>query len=77
MWDSKHRDNLRIIPAEGFYDYEKVDETYNLQCVSYSDHNYTLRRVKLDILDFRPELYQSNSELLPMKAFRIQACISC
>ena len=35
VWDTCHRDNLKIIPAEGYYDYEMVADTYQLQCVNY------------------------------------------
>ena len=44
VWDNYHRDNLRIISAEGFHDYTKETDTYNLQCVAYGNQSYTLRR---------------------------------
>jgi hypothetical protein len=44
VWDSQHRDNLKIIPAEGYYDYEQLSETHNVNCVSYTDHDYSVRR---------------------------------
>ncbi|MDY6326163.1 MAG: hypothetical protein SPL47_02475, partial [Bacteroidales bacterium] len=44
VWDNYHRDNLRIISAEGFHDYTKETDTYNLQCVAYDNQSYTLRR---------------------------------
>ena len=44
IWDNYHRDNLKIIPAEGYYDYICEEDTYNLECVSYENHYYTLRR---------------------------------
>jgi hypothetical protein len=44
VWDNYQRDNLKIIPAEGFYDYEKVDDSYYLGCVAQNTFNYTLIR---------------------------------
>ena len=44
VWDTYHRDNLKIIPAEGYYDYEKEPYTHNLHCVSYEEHPYVMRR---------------------------------
>ena len=44
VWDTLHRDNLRIIPAEGFHDYVLEADTYNLECVSYVNHYYSLRQ---------------------------------
>lgn len=44
VWDNNSRDNLKVIPAEGYYDYEYVQEKHNLECVSYQTHDYALRR---------------------------------
>lgn len=44
--DQYDRDNLRIIPAEGYFDYEKRNNQYNLSCVSYGVHDYELVRVQ-------------------------------
>ena len=44
VWDIYHRDNLKIIPAEGFYDFEKVDDSYYLACVAGQNRDYTLIR---------------------------------
>ena len=44
VWDAYHRDNLKIIPAEGYYDYELLPDTSNVNCVSYVPQPYTLRR---------------------------------
>ena len=44
IWDTHHRDNLKIIPAEGYYDYEMLAETHNVNCVNYGEHNFVVRR---------------------------------
>ena len=44
VWDSHHRDNLKVIPAEGYYDYELMAAPHNIGCVSYETHPYTMRR---------------------------------
>ena len=44
VWDSHHRDNLKIIPAEGYYDYELLADTHNLECVTYEVHDYSMVR---------------------------------
>ena len=44
VWDRNHRDNLKIIPAEGYYDYELLADTHNVECVSYNQHYYAVRR---------------------------------
>lgn len=44
VWDNYHRDNLKIIPAEGYFDYVMEADTYNLNCISYDEHFYTLTR---------------------------------
>jgi len=44
VWDTCHRDNLKIIPADGFYDFEKVDDSYYLACVAGQNRDYTLIR---------------------------------
>ena len=36
VWDTHHRDNLKVIPAEGFFDYELVPDNYYMQCVAYN-----------------------------------------
>ena len=38
------RDNLKFIPAEGYYNYHKKDTTYTMSCVSYDTHHYQLER---------------------------------
>ena len=44
VWDSYDRDNLRIIPAEGYYDFELLTDTYNPDCVCYVPVTYAYRR---------------------------------
>ena len=44
VWDINHRDNLKVISAEGYYDYEKIDDTYNMNCVAYGEVSYVLQR---------------------------------
>ena len=44
VWDNYHRDNLKIISAEGYYDYEMVADTHNLHCVNYKKHPYAMKR---------------------------------
>ncbi len=44
VWDSYDRDNLKAIPAEGYYDYELEPESYTFGCVAYGECTYTLRR---------------------------------
>ena len=39
-----HRDNLKIIPAEGYYDYVKEDTNYTFDCVADGDVNYLIHR---------------------------------
>jgi len=44
---SNERDNLKIIPAEGFWDYELLSDTlnpYNMRCITYEPHTYTILR---------------------------------
>lgn len=50
VWDGYHRDNLKIIPAEGYYDYELLPDTSVVNCVSYVPQPYTLRRSALNPL---------------------------
>ena len=44
VWDTCHRDNLKVIPAEGYYDYELVPDTHTINCVNYEVHYYSLVR---------------------------------
>ena len=44
VWDSFDRDNLRIIPAEGYYDFELIADSYNVNCVSNENQTYAYRR---------------------------------
>ena len=44
IWDNYHRDNLKIIPAEGYYDYVMEADTYNFDCVTDGIVNYSIRR---------------------------------
>ena len=44
VWDFYDRDNLRIIPAEGYYDFELVADTYPADCVSNEPVTYAYRR---------------------------------
>ncbi len=44
VWDTYHRDNLKIIPAEGYYDYELVADTYYMNCVAGRTVQYAMRR---------------------------------
>ena len=44
VWDWKHCDNLKIIPAEGYYDYELHEESHYVYCVSWDEqHNAVIR----------------------------------
>ena len=47
VWYQDERDNLKIIPAEGYYNFAMrftPDTVYRINCVNYSDHNYVLVR---------------------------------
>lgn len=44
VWDIYDRDNLKIIPAEGYYDYELIANTHQMNCVNYDEHDYAVRR---------------------------------
>ena len=44
VWDSYDRDNLKIIPAEGYYDYEFVADTHKINCVNYETHYLAIKR---------------------------------
>ena len=44
VWDSYHRDNLKIIPAEGYYDYELVADTGIVNCVAYDTMPFAMSR---------------------------------
>ena len=44
VWDFYDRDNLRIIPAEGYYDFELVADTYPAGCVSNEPVTYAYHR---------------------------------
>lgn len=42
VYDPNERDNLRMIPAEGYWDYNLLYNTigYNMQCITYSNHHW-------------------------------------
>ena len=43
VWFANERDNLKIIPAEGYWNYSvNIDPNnpYNMQCVNWQDHTY-------------------------------------
>ena len=42
VFSSNDRDNLRMIPAEGYwnYTYHKADTVYNMRCITWSGHDY-------------------------------------
>lgn len=43
VWFSDERDNLKIIPAEGYWDYSvhvDINNPYNVQCVNWENHTY-------------------------------------
>ena len=44
VWDTCHRDNLKIIPAEGFFDYEFVEDTHRINCVNYDTQYLAIKR---------------------------------
>lgn len=48
VYFSDERDNLRVIPAEGYWDYDihYLDSTYHLGCVSWNEYNYVISREK-------------------------------
>ncbi len=42
---ANERDNLKFIPAEGYFNYQKQDvNAYNLECISWDNHYYTFVR---------------------------------
>jgi len=44
VWDINDRDNLKPIPAEGYYDYSIVPDSFYLQCIAYKNAEYILER---------------------------------
>jgi hypothetical protein len=47
VWNPDERDNLRIISAEGYYNFNlrfTPDTVYRINCVNYSNHNYVMVR---------------------------------
>ena len=44
VWDPYDRDNLKIIPAEGYYDYELIADIHTVNCVNYDMHDYAVHR---------------------------------
>ena len=44
VWDTFHRDNLKIIPAEGYYDYALLADTHSLNCVTFEMHSHAMVR---------------------------------
>ena len=47
VWNPHERDNLKIIPAEGYFNYSlrmMPDTVYRVNCVNYTDHNYAIIR---------------------------------
>lgn len=47
VWFRDERDNLKIIPAEGYYNFVMrytPDTVYRINCVNYRDHNYVMVR---------------------------------
>ena len=46
VWFPTERDNLKIIPAEGYWDYTKTtdDAGYNFSCVAYNTMNHIVHR---------------------------------
>lgn len=44
VWDSYDRDNLKVIPAEGYYDYELLRDTFQYSCVSYQPQYLAVRQ---------------------------------
>jgi hypothetical protein len=44
VWPAHERDNLKIIPAEGYYDYSLQTESYNFACVAYNNMDYAIVR---------------------------------
>jgi len=44
VWDWKHCDNLKIIPAEGYYDYELHEESHYVYCVSWDEQRNAVIR---------------------------------
>ena len=46
VWDDVNCDNLKIIPAEGYYDYELHEEAHYVNCVAYEEqYNAVIRGV--------------------------------
>lgn len=48
VYDSKERDNLRVIPAEGYWNYTvhqlNPSDSYNMQCINWHQHDYYTSR---------------------------------
>lgn len=42
VFDNFDRDNLKIIPAEGYFDYALMSDSYKLECVSYETLHHTM-----------------------------------
>jgi hypothetical protein len=42
VYTTNDRDNLRVIPAEGYWNYKRLraDTAYNMRCISWSLHDY-------------------------------------
>lgn len=53
VWDNVNRDNLKILPAEGYWDYALQGETepYNMYCVTSDAKNYSIRRAQPNALN--------------------------
>jgi hypothetical protein len=49
VWNTHERDNLKMIPAEGYWDFilhKDEANPYNMQCVNWGSHDYVLNRSK-------------------------------
>ena len=44
VWSSHERDNLKMISAEGYWDFSRFEEQYKLNCVNYEWQNYSVKR---------------------------------
>lgn len=53
MWDQINRDNLKILPADGYWDYslQRESEPYTLDCVSYDIKSYSIKREQPNALN--------------------------
>jgi hypothetical protein len=67
VWFKYERDNIRMITAEGYWDYSKHNtDSYNMQCITWANHNYAIHRDSKNPFcgyhDLETHLYPDNSD---------------